>query len=99
MKLIGRLSVGYKIATPLLAIVLIFSVMSILTVVKLNQQEEINYKLVELVQPVNDNLDDAYRDLYQITAAAQGLMLSTTAAEIEHHTFEFKDDAYKYYLE
>lgn len=95
MKLIGRLSVGYKIATPLLAIVLIFSVMSILTVVKLNQQEEINYKLVELVQPVNDNLDDAYRDLYQITAAAQGLMLSTTAAEIEHHTFEFKDDAYK----
>ena len=83
-KLIGRLSVGYKIATPLLAIVLIFSVMSILTVVKLNQQEGINYKLVELVQPVNDNLDDAYRDLYQITAA-----------EIEHHTFEFKDDAYK----
>ncbi|MGR6834433.1 methyl-accepting chemotaxis protein [Aliivibrio wodanis] len=95
MKLIGRLSVGYKIAMPLLAIVFLFSIISILTVVKLNQQEEINYKLVELVQPVNESLEDAYRDLYQVTTAVQGLMLSTTAAEIEHHTFEFKDNAYK----
>ena len=95
MKLIGRLSVGYKIAIPLLAIVFLFSIISILTVVKLNQQEEINYKLVELVQPVNESLEDAYRDLYQITAAAQGLMLSKTASEIEHHAFEFKDNAYK----
>lgn len=95
MKLIGRLSVGYKIAIPLLAIVFLFSIISILTVVKLNQQEEINYKLVELVQPVNESLEDAYRDLYQVTAAVQGLMLSTTVAEIEHHTFEFKDNAYK----
>lgn len=95
MKLIGNLSVGYKIATPLLAIVFLFSIISILTVVKLNQQEEINYKLVELVQPVNESLEDAYRDLYQVTTAVQGLMLSTTAAEIEHHTFEFKDNAYK----
>ncbi|WP_122033110.1 methyl-accepting chemotaxis protein [Aliivibrio sp. EL58] len=95
MKQIGRLSVGYKIAIPLLAIVFLFSIISILTVVKLNQQEEINYKLVELVQPVNENLEDAYRDLYQVTAAVQGLMLSTTVAEIEHHTFEFKDNAYK----
>ena len=95
MKLIGRLSVGYKIAIPLLAIVFLFSIISILTVVKLNQQEEINYKLVELVQPVNESLEDAYRDLYQVTTAVQGLMLSTTAAEIEHHTFEFKDNAYK----
>ena len=95
MKLIERLSVGYKIAIPLLAIVFLFSIISILTVVKLNQQEEINYKLVELVQPVNESLEDAYRDLYQVTTAVQGLMLSTTAAEIEHHTFEFKDNAYK----
>lgn len=95
MKLIERLSVGYKIAIPLLAIVFLFSIISILTVVKLNQQEEINYKLVELVQPVNESLEDAYRDLYQVTTAVQGLMLSTTAAEIEHHTIEFKDNAYK----
>lgn len=95
MKLIGRLSVGHKIAIPLLAIVLLFSTISILNVIKLNQQEGINYKLVDLVQPVNESLEDAYRDLYQVTAAAQGLMLSTTVADIEHHTFEFKDNAYK----
>ncbi|MDD9179180.1 MULTISPECIES: methyl-accepting chemotaxis protein [Aliivibrio] len=95
MKLIGRLSVGHKIAIPLLAIVLLFSTISILNVIKLNQQEGINYQLVDLVQPVNESLEDAYRDLYQVTAAAQGLMLSTTVADIEHHTFEFKDNAYK----
>ncbi|RYU65584.1 methyl-accepting chemotaxis protein [Aliivibrio finisterrensis] len=94
MKLIGRLSVGHKIAMPLLAIVLLFSTISILNVIKLNQQEDINYKLVELVQPVNESLEDAYRDFYQVITAAQGLMLSKTVADIEHHTFEFKDNAY-----
>ncbi|AZL85294.1 methyl-accepting chemotaxis protein [Aliivibrio salmonicida] len=95
MKLAGRLSVKTKIALPIVAIVSLFSVISTLNVMKLNEQAEVNYKLIELVQPVNESLEDAYRDLYQVTAAAQGLMLSTTNAEREHHTFEFQDNAYK----
>ncbi|MGF1901508.1 methyl-accepting chemotaxis protein [Aliivibrio sifiae] len=95
MKLAGRLSVKTKIALPIVAIVFLFSVISTLNVMKLNEQAEVNYKLIELVQPVNESLEDAYRDLYQVTAAAQGFMLSTTKAEREHHTFEFKDNAYK----
>ncbi|OCH15379.1 chemotaxis protein [Aliivibrio sp. 1S165] len=94
MKLAGRLSVKTKIALPIVAIVSLFSVISTLNVMKLNEQAEVNYKLIELVQPVNESLEDAYRDLYQVTAAAQGLMLSTTNAERDHHTFEFQDNAY-----
>lgn len=95
MKLAGRLSVKTKIALPIVAIVSLFSVISTFNVMKLNEQAEVNNKLIELVQPVNESLEDAYRDLYQVTAAAQGLMLSTTNAEREHHTFEFQDNAYK----
>ncbi|MUK51319.1 methyl-accepting chemotaxis protein [Aliivibrio fischeri] len=95
MKLIGRLSISYKIAMPIIAIVLLFSAISVLNIVNLNKQTEMNYILVELVEPVNDSLEDAYRDLYQVVAATQGLMLSKSQADIDHHTFEFKDNAYK----
>ncbi|MCE4937336.1 methyl-accepting chemotaxis protein [Aliivibrio fischeri] len=95
MKLIGRLSISYKIAMPIIAIVLLFSVISVLNIVNLNKQTEMNHTLVELVEPVNDSLEDAYRDLYQVVAATQGLMLSKSQADIDHHTFEFKDNAYK----
>ncbi|MUJ26222.1 methyl-accepting chemotaxis protein [Aliivibrio fischeri] len=95
MKLIGRLSISYKIAMPIIAIVLLFSAISVLNIVNLNKQIEMNYILVELVEPVNDSLEDAYRDLYQVIAATQGLMLSKSQADIDHHTFEFKDNAYK----
>jgi len=95
MKLIGRLSISYKIAMPIIAIVLLFSVISVLNIVNLNKQTEMNHTLVELVEFVNDSLEDAYRDLYQVVAATQGLMLSKSQADIDHHTFEFKDNAYK----
>ncbi|MUI55875.1 methyl-accepting chemotaxis protein [Aliivibrio fischeri] len=95
MKLIGRLSISYKIAMPIIAIVLLFSVISVLNIVNLNKQTEMNHTLVELVEPVNDSLEDAYRDLYQVIAATQGLMLSKSQSDIDHHTFEFKDNAYK----
>ncbi|MUL11678.1 methyl-accepting chemotaxis protein [Aliivibrio fischeri] len=95
MKLIGRLSISYKIAMPIIAIVLLFSAISVLNIVNLNKQTEMNQTLVELVEPVNDSLEDAYRDLYQVVAATQGLMLSKSQADIDHHTFEFKDNAYK----
>ncbi|MUK70229.1 methyl-accepting chemotaxis protein [Aliivibrio fischeri] len=95
MKLIGRLSISYKIAMPIIAVVLLFSVISVLNIVNLNKQTEMNHTLVELVEPVNDSLEDAYRDLYQVIAATQGLMLSKSQADIDHHTFEFKDNAYK----
>ncbi|MCE7567977.1 methyl-accepting chemotaxis protein [Aliivibrio fischeri] len=95
MKLIGRLSISYKIAMPIIAIVLLFSVISVLNIVNLNKQTEMNHTLVELVEPVNDSLEDAYRDLYQVVAATQGLMLSKSQTDIDHHTFEFKDNAYK----
>ncbi len=96
MKLISHLSVKYKIAIPVIAIVLLFSSISILNVAKFNEQAKINNTLTVVVQPVMDSLEDAYRDLYQVITAAQGLMLSdNTPQEIDFYTFEFKDNAYK----
>ncbi|MFA0678140.1 methyl-accepting chemotaxis protein, partial [Vibrio sp. 10N.222.51.A6] len=48
-----------------------------------------------VVQPVLDNLEDGYRDIYQVIASAQGLLLAKDKDAIEYQKFEFEDNAYK----
>ena len=92
---INNLSIRSKIAIPLLVIVIVFSTVTIMNVIKSNQQAAINHELNNVVQPVLENLEDGYRDIYQVIAAAQGLLLADDQAAIEYQIFEFKDNAYK----
>ncbi|MFA0013998.1 methyl-accepting chemotaxis protein [Vibrio lentus] len=92
---INNLSIKSKIAIPLLVIVIVFSTVTVLNVIKSNAQAEINNELNNIVQPVLDNLEDGYRDIYQIIASAQGLLLAKDQAAIEYQKFEFRDNAYK----
>ena len=92
---INNLSIRSKIAIPLLVIVAVFSAVTILNVIKSNQQAAINHELNNVVQPVLENLEDGYRDIYQVISAAQGLLLAKDQTSIDYQTFEFKDNAYK----
>ncbi|MDK9759113.1 methyl-accepting chemotaxis protein, partial [Vibrio sp. D173a] len=91
---INNLSIRSKIAIPLLVIVIVFSTVTIMNVIKSNQQAAINHELNNVVQPVLENLEDGYRDIYQVIASAQGLLLADDQAAIEYQIFEFKDNAY-----
>ena len=62
---INNLSIRSKIAIPLLVIVAVFSAVTILNVIKSNQQAAINHELNNVVQPVLENLEDGYRDIYK----------------------------------
>ncbi|MGF1754739.1 methyl-accepting chemotaxis protein, partial [Vibrio makurazakiensis] len=91
----SKLSIKTKIAIPLIVIVLVFSTVTVLNVIKSNQQAAINHELNNVVQPVLDDLEDAYRDIYQVIAAAQGVLLAKDDASIQYQVGEFKDNAYK----
>lgn len=95
MKSINNLSIKTKIALPVSMIVLLFSLIAVVNVMKSNQQAEINHKLTNVVLPVLTSIDDAYRDIYQVIAASQGLLLATDNDAIRYNTEEFKDNAYK----
>ncbi|MBW3698188.1 methyl-accepting chemotaxis protein [Vibrio sp. T187] len=93
---INKFSIKTKIAIPLIVIVFVFSMVTVLNVVKSNQQAAINHELNNVVQPVLDDLEDAYRDIYQVIAAAQGLLLAEgDSAAVQYQVGEFKDNAYK----
>ncbi|MEZ8630045.1 methyl-accepting chemotaxis protein [Vibrio lentus] len=92
---INNLSIKSKIAIPLMVIVIVFSTVTVLNVIKSNAQAAINHELTNVVQPVLDNLEDGYRDIYQVISSAQGLLLAKDQAAIDYQKFEFKDNAYK----
>lgn len=92
---INNISIKSKIAIPLVVIVVLFFMVTVLNVVKSNEQAAINHELNNVVQPVLENIEDGYRDIYQVIAAAQGLLLAQDDAAIAYQQHEFKDNAYK----
>ncbi|AYO20356.1 methyl-accepting chemotaxis protein [Vibrio owensii] len=91
----NNLSIKQKIVLPLSLMIVLLTVSSVLNVLTMWKQTELSDTLNEQVIPSLFTLEDAYRDLYQATSAIQGLALAQTQAEIDHHLFEYKDNAYK----
>ncbi len=91
----NNLSIKQKIVLPLSLMIVLLTVSSVLNVLTMWKQTELSDTLNDQVIPSLFTLEDAYRDLYQATAAIQGLALAQTQAEIDHHLFEYKDNAYK----
>lgn len=91
----SNLSIKKKITFPVFIIILLFSVSSVLNVLASQKQEKISQSIYQDYLPALFTIEDAYRDLYQATSAIQGLVLASSSEEIEHHTFEYKDNAYK----
>lgn len=91
----NNLSIKQKIVLPLSLMIVLLTVSSVLNVLTMWKQTELSDTLNDQVIPSLFTLEDAYRDLYQATSAIQGLALALTQAEIDHHLFEYKDNAYK----
>lgn len=91
----NTLSIKQKIVLPLSLMIVLLTVSSVLNVLTMWKQTELSDTLNDQVIPSLFTLEDAYRDLYQATSAIQGLALAQTQEEIDHHLFEYKDNAYK----
>ncbi|MCK6263699.1 methyl-accepting chemotaxis protein [Vibrio sp. ZSDE26] len=91
----NRLSISQKISIPLFTILVVFIASTLLSVIQANKQEDLNTLLNQNVQPAMGSLEDAYRDLYQVTVAAQGVARSQSSSEVQYHVAEFKDNAYE----
>ncbi|WP_295891589.1 methyl-accepting chemotaxis protein [uncultured Vibrio sp.] len=90
----NRLSLSQKINIPLFTILIVFIVSTLISVIQANKQQDLNILLNQQVQPSMMSLDSAYRDLYQVAVAAQGIARSQSTQETQYHIGEFKDNAY-----
>lgn len=63
--------------------------------VQSEKQADATNKLNQIVQPVNDSLEDAYRDFYQVIVAVNGVVKADNQDELDYHIGEFKDNGYK----
>ncbi|EGU6975648.1 methyl-accepting chemotaxis protein [Vibrio parahaemolyticus] len=88
-------TIKQKIVIPLSLIIGLFTVSSVLNVMTTSKQSELSDTLNEQIVPNLFTIEDAYRDLYQATSAVQGIALAETQADIDHHIYEYKDNAYK----
>lgn len=93
--MLKNMPIKWKISSPILLIIFLFSASSMFNVFQTNIQRELTHQLHQEIQPIIFNIEDAYRDLYQATSAIQGLVLASSPEEHEHHLFEYKDNAYK----
>ncbi|NOH98151.1 methyl-accepting chemotaxis protein [Vibrio sp. 99-70-13A1] len=88
-------SIKKKLILPIVFMILVFAASSFFNVSSTWKQIELSNQFNLQLLPVQNDLNDAYRDLYQATAAMSGIALSRSNEELEHHLFEFDDNAYK----
>ncbi len=90
-----QLSISKKMLLPMMVILTSVVASSTVSYLQSNKQAYLNAQLNNVVQPSIDSLQDAYRDLYQVMVAANGVAQAQTQAEINYHQNEFADNAYR----
>ena len=90
-----NLPISFKVSIPLIAVLstLLFSTM--FSMYQANTQKELNRQLNMSVLPAFIDLEDAYRDLYQVMVAAMNIYRVTGPDQIAYHTEEYFDNAKK----
>lgn len=89
------MKIKYKLSIPILLMVFTFGLVTASSIYQSKQQRKITQDLNQHMYPVAFSLDDAYRDLYQVMHAAQGVLLNQDQASIDYYSAEFDDNAYK----
>lgn len=96
MTLLNRLSLTTKTRLPVLIVLIIMSSVVTVAYTSFTEQQRVNRTLVEQILPVQNSLEDAYRDLYQVIAAGQGLSVGgLTTTNVAHQIAEFQDNGSK----
>ncbi|GAL02395.1 methyl-accepting chemotaxis protein [Photobacterium aphoticum] len=88
-----NLSFRFKFAAPVFIVVTIFSCLFALVMVVFNDQINTDKVLDDHIEPVLVDMDDGYRDLYQVTTAGKGVVLANNDPEqIAHYQMLYADD-------
>lgn len=97
MRWLNNVSFKYKLTIPITVIILSFTFLIVQVSVVFSEQHKVNKVLNEQVQPVLDEMEDAYRDIYQVMTAGMGMALTLPDDKemIEFHKFNFYDNAPK----
>ncbi|OLQ72228.1 chemotaxis protein [Photobacterium proteolyticum] len=91
-----NLSFRWKFITPIMLVVTLFSGLFATIVLVLKDQADASKILTDEMQPVLEQLEDGYRDIYQVITAGQGMILSQRdPAQLQYHTEEFNDNSAK----
>ncbi|MFA7257898.1 MAG: methyl-accepting chemotaxis protein [Aeromonas bestiarum] len=96
MKLLNRLSLTTKTRLPVVMVLIIMSSVVAVAYTSFTEQQRVNRTVVEQILPVQNSLEDAYRDFYQVIAAGQGLIVGgLTTENMAHQKAEFLDNGNK----
>ncbi|WP_421241303.1 methyl-accepting chemotaxis protein [Aeromonas enteropelogenes] len=96
MTLLNRLSLTTKTRLPVVIVLTIMSSVVAVAYTSFTEQQRVNRTVVEQILPVQHSLEDAYRDLYQVIAAGQGLIVGgLTTDNVAHQKAEFLDNGNK----
>jgi len=81
---------------PILVVLIVMSTVMAVVYARFGEQQRVSRTLTEQILPVQDALEDAYRDLYQIMAAGQGLIVGGLSEQNLHRQRrEFIDNSSK----
>jgi methyl-accepting chemotaxis protein len=96
MNWLNQLSFRTQMAIPNIVILIFFLIILTFIYRTFDYQFRINQQIQEEIQPVLNNFDDGYRDMYQMIAAAQAVMLSGDDGDIfNKQKQEYEDNAPK----
>lgn len=97
MNWFNNIGFKYKLALPVCIVVLAFLGLIAQVFHTYNEQQQADTLLREQIQPVLDNLEDAYRDMYQVATAGMAMALTDPDNQqaVELHRFNFYDNAPK----
>ncbi|WP_084977372.1 methyl-accepting chemotaxis protein [Plesiomonas shigelloides] len=96
MQVLDNISFKIKFMLPMLVAISIFVVLSGIIYHSFTEQHTTTLALRQDVLPVKDNIEGAYRDLYQVIAAGQALVVGgVNEKNISYQENEFKDNGGK----
>lgn len=96
MQLINQLSFRTKLFLPLTFVCAVFTSVLVMSYQTFEQQVSATKELNDVINPAKTSFDEAYRDLYQVMSAVQGLVaIGNTAENVERQRAILSDDGVK----
>lgn len=94
--MIKQLSYRSKLTIPTLLTTMIFSITLIIGIASFTEQANVSKQNTQVIQPVVYELQDAYKDYYQVLTALQGYVISNGDTDLmAYHRGEYYDNAPK----
>lgn len=91
-----NISFRLKFVAPIVFVICLFTALFALIAIVSKDQARVGAILTDEMQPVLEQLEDGYRDIYQVITAGQGVILADGKPDqLRYHQDEFQDNATK----